>query len=77
VLHNSDAGRTWTIYQLPAAVFANGLGFQAPGTTVVNTGSGAIVATRPDAAVLAAGGSLWRTTDDGRTCAQPCRADAP
>jgi photosystem II stability/assembly factor-like uncharacterized protein len=51
VLHSADGGSTWLAYRLPSAA---------------NAPYG-IFATAAGAAVMPVGGSLWRTTDDGRS----------
>jgi hypothetical protein len=49
VLHSADDGTTWMAYRLPAAA----------------SGISGIFATRPGAAVMPIGGSIWRTADGG------------
>jgi photosystem II stability/assembly factor-like uncharacterized protein len=51
VLHSADDGSTWMAYRLPAAA----------------SGTNGIFATGPGTAVTPIGGSIWRTTDDGKS----------
>ncbi|HXP21132.1 MAG TPA: hypothetical protein VN840_15930 [Streptosporangiaceae bacterium] len=69
VLHSIDGGATWTVYRLPVAAAANGIstGGPAPAADIGQTG---IFATGPDSAIMPAGGSIWRTTDGGRSWTQ-------
>ncbi|HEY2315651.1 MAG TPA: hypothetical protein VGH96_18735, partial [Streptosporangiaceae bacterium] len=51
VLHSADGGTSWMAYRLPAAA----------------SGISGIFATRPGAAVMPIGGSIWRTADGGKS----------
>jgi len=51
VLHSADGGSTWLAYRLPATANA----------------SYGIFATGPGTAVMPVGGSIWRTTDGGKS----------
>jgi photosystem II stability/assembly factor-like uncharacterized protein len=51
VLHSADSGSSWMAYRLPAAA----------------SGISGIFATRPGAAVMPIGGSIWRTADGGKS----------
>jgi photosystem II stability/assembly factor-like uncharacterized protein len=59
IFHSPDRGTTWTSYEINAS-----------GADDTPCASCPLVATARDTAVLAAGGSLWQTTDDGKTWAQ-------
>jgi photosystem II stability/assembly factor-like uncharacterized protein len=61
VLHSSDGGSTWTLFRLPAAVADDGRG-QGAGPA---TDFSAVSAIGHNSALIAAGGSLWRSTDGG------------
>lgn len=69
VLHSADRGATWTAFWLPAAAAANGMPLIGPNPWPVST-PGGVYPTGPAAAVMPAEGSLWRTTDDGRSWRQ-------
>lgn len=51
VLHSADSGSTWMAYRLRASA----------------SGISGIFATRPGAAVMPIGGSIWRTADGGKS----------
>ena len=69
VLHSADEGSTWTIYRLPHAAAVNGLSAIGSSTTTALALLG-IAAARQGSAVIPAGGSIWRSTDAGRSWAQ-------
>jgi photosystem II stability/assembly factor-like uncharacterized protein len=69
VLHSRNGGVSWTQYRLPETAAANGLSSSGAGafTAIGLTG---IFATGRGAAVMPAGGSLWRTSDGGTSWVQ-------
>ena len=69
LLHSADGGRTWTGYRLPLALVTQGKFPGSPAGTADLAVVG-LAAVRPRAAVLPAGGSVWRTSDGGRSWAQ-------
>jgi hypothetical protein len=69
VLHSADGGATWTAFWLRAAAAANGMSVIGS-TPWPTTSPGDVFPTGPAAAVMPAGGSLWRTTDGGRSWRQ-------
>lgn len=69
VLHSVNAGASWTVFWLPASAGVNGMTLFGPGPSPVINPIGAS-ATEPGGAVMPGGGSLWRTTDGGKSWRQ-------
>ena len=69
LLHSADGGRSWTAYRLPKVMVSQGRSAGSPAGAPELDIAG-LAATAPGAAVMPAGGSIWRTADGGRSWVQ-------